>query len=132
MNRFCESPFPQAPFDRDEDGFPTPPLVELTQCEYCNTKAVELTTAAWDVTLQVCPACAACEPEPECECRMAGDQQDSRGCELHDSTSPWNVRMRAVDRLAMLNEAGCTPEEVGAWMRVGPGRVGQEVKREVA
>ena len=36
------------------------------------------------------------EQEPECECYCTGDSFDPRGCELHDTESPWNQQMRAA------------------------------------
>ncbi len=37
--------------------------------------------------------------EPECECDCAGDSFDPRGCELHDTESPWNRQMRAASTI---------------------------------
>ncbi len=34
---------------------------------------------------------------PECTCQMGGgDLFDPRGCDAHDSNSPWNVKQRAL------------------------------------
>jgi hypothetical protein len=47
-----------------------------------------------------CPACvleSAESQEPACECAHTDvDLFDPRGCEYHDQSSPWNVRLRAV------------------------------------
>ena len=43
--------------------------------------------------------------EPECECRQTDvDLFDSRGCGIHDSNSPWNVRLRAVTMVQQYQE----------------------------
>ncbi len=53
----------------------------------------------------ICTACkrdreellAEMEQEPECSCHQTDvDLFDARGCDAHDSNSPWNVRMRAL------------------------------------
>ncbi len=37
------------------------------------------------------------DQEPECSCQQTDvDLFDARGCDAHDSNSPWNVRMRAL------------------------------------
>ena len=55
------------------------------------------------VTIDELALCLGCavevveSQEPECECAQTDvDLFDPRGCEYHDSTSPWNVRLRAV------------------------------------
>ena len=46
------------------------------------------------------------EREPECDCQQTDvDLFDARGCELHDSESPWNVRLRAVTSMQQYDEA---------------------------
>ena len=37
------------------------------------------------------------EAEPQCSCHQTDvDLFDAAGCDVHDSNSPWNVRLRAV------------------------------------
>lgn len=67
----------------------TEPLV----CGSCHQPCPELFPCTWDENLQV-GAC--CVPDPDCSCQTNGDLFDPRGCELHDSESPWNRRLRAV------------------------------------
>jgi hypothetical protein len=69
------------------------------QCEGCGGRFC----AEHRITLDGLPFCLACaiseveSQEPNCECRQTDvDLFDARGCELHDSSSPWNLRMRAV------------------------------------
>ena len=53
MNRFDETPFPAAPFDRDEDGYPCTP-----DCENCGRSGLRLT-----VTPTLYRACDDCMEE---------------------------------------------------------------------
>lgn len=128
MNRFESEPHSlTSSCDRDEDGYPS------FKCDYCDDQTPTLEIAAWDSTLRVCAACAACEPEPECECQMDGDLFNPALCEVHNSSSPWNARRRAVELIQMLEAAGCTPDEVVAWRKMTPARAIAELKqREVA
>jgi hypothetical protein len=95
---------------------------EPLHCGSCDAICAELTPCTWDTSLLVGPCCQFHEDdmEPACECRYIDvDEVDARGCELHDSSSPWNVRQRVAERIAaqaaMLAEIGCTPAEVDAF-----------------
>lgn len=91
---------------RDEEGYPI--AAEPLRCDSCWHACAELSPCTWDATLMV-GACCAVHPEelePACECRMdGGDLFDPRGCELHDSESPWNIRLRAVSSVQRYNES---------------------------
>jgi hypothetical protein len=54
-----------------------------------------------ETPLHVCDACWLLDAEqflfePECECATGGDLFDPRGCELHNSSSWWNEKQRAI------------------------------------
>lgn len=58
-----------------------------------------------DATANLCTTCkrdheellAAMDQEPECTCHQTDvDLFDARGCDAHDSNSPWNVKQRAL------------------------------------
>jgi hypothetical protein len=103
--------------DRNEDGSP---VIENTRCahpgcevylcragcehlsftcdgcarRFCSTHEVVIDELALCL---VCAVEAVESQEPECECSQTDvDLFDQRGCEYHDSTSPWNMRLRAV------------------------------------
>ncbi len=112
---YCETIHVQV--DRNEDGSP---YIESARCahpgcevELCQGGCQELSFACEGCRerfcgehklaldgLAFCLPCAVADlesREPECECRQTDvDLFDARGCELHDSSSPWNERMRAV------------------------------------
>ena len=118
MNAFCatcSSTFCHV--DRNEDGSPA---IESTRCSHpgcevylCRAGCEHLSftcegcgqrfCSAHQVTIDELTLCLGCaveaveSQEPECECSQTDvDLFDPRGCEYHDSTSPWNVRRRAV------------------------------------
>jgi hypothetical protein len=68
-------------------------------CEGCRKCFCAERVATLD-GLRYCLACATAaveSQEPECECRQTDvDQFDARGCEFHDPSSTWNVRMRVL------------------------------------
>ena len=111
----CDSTFRGV--DRNEDGSPA---IESTRCAHpgcevylCRAGCEHLSftcegcrkrfCAEHKVTFDELPHCLGCaaadveSQEPECECSQTDvDRFDPRGCEYHDSNSPWNVRLRAV------------------------------------
>ena len=112
------------------------PMPEPLRCGSCGAECPELERCTWDTDLMVGTCCAIDpEMEPECECRMDGDAADASRCELHNPSSPWNVRRRRLEidpetgctesemeaplprRMAMLSEAGCTRDEALAFIR---------------
>jgi hypothetical protein len=69
------------------------------RCEGCHRRFC----SAHKVTIDELALCMECaveaveSQEPECECAQTDvDLFDRRGCEYHDSASPWNIRLRAV------------------------------------
>jgi hypothetical protein len=73
------------------------------ECDACRKRVCEVHGLSFGGD-RLCIACAAdgLELEPECECCVGGDDLfDPRGCPLHDSMSPWNVRLRAVAALQL-------------------------------
>jgi hypothetical protein len=111
--------------DRNEDGSP---YIEATRCAHpgcevylCRAGCEHLSftcegcarrfCAEHKVTFDELGLCLGCavevleSQEPECECRQTDvDLFDSRGCEYHDSNSPWNVRLRAVTMVQQYQE----------------------------
>lgn len=72
-------------------------------CGSCHAPVPELLACTWDQDLLVGPCCL---PDPDCSCRMdGGDLFDPRGCEAHDSNSPWNIRLRAIGSVQQYNES---------------------------
>lgn len=120
----CESTFRNV--DRNEDGSPS---IETTRCAHpgcetylCKAGCEHLSFICEDCGMRFCENhkvnladlsfCAACaiaavySQEPECECRQTDvDLFDGRGCELHDSRSQWNVRLRAVTAIEQYDAA---------------------------
>jgi len=114
--------------DRDEDGRPEVP--ETTRCAHpgcevylCGAGCTELSFECDACNARFCSDhgltfpegryCLACaleaveSYEPECECHQTDvDQCDASGCELHDSRSDWNVRLRAVTAMQQLEREG--------------------------
>ena len=111
----CESTFRHV--DRKEDGSPAIKSTGCSQpeCEVylCGAGCMELSFQCEGCSKRFCcehkltldrfPFCLACavaeveNQEPECECHQTDvDLLDARGCELHDSGSRWNERLRVV------------------------------------
>ena len=103
--------------DRNEDGSPA---IENTRCarlgcevylcragcehlsfrcdacrkRFCGGHKVALDSVAYCLE---CAVEAVESQEPECECRQSDvDMFDAKGCEFHNPSSPWNVRLRAL------------------------------------
>jgi hypothetical protein len=111
--------------DRNEDGSPA---IESTRCAHpgcevylCRAGCEHLSftcegcrkrfCAEHKVTFDELPYCLGCAAEdveshePKCECRQTDvDLFDPRGCGIHDSNSPWNVRLRAVTMVQQYQE----------------------------
>lgn len=115
MWRNCESTFLNV--DRNEDGSPAIESIRcgrpgcevylcLAGCEHLSFTCEgcrQRFCSAHRVTIDELSLCLGCaeeameSQEPECECAQTDvDLFDPRGCEYHDSMSPWNVRLRAV------------------------------------
>ena|ERR1700709_1536670 len=103
MNRMNEDAYPTARPDRDEDGwFPKQ-------------------DASFSVAVNYCENCNA-----TCETLVHVAGYDYMGCQVcADEAS-------VIMLEEMLNAAGCTPDEIGAWNRMTPERAVAELKREVA
>jgi hypothetical protein len=69
------------------------PTIECDGCgRHFPTMEMKLIPDGPGRPLFCCGACAALEAdEPECTCRMTGDQADARGCDLHG-----NLRIRPI------------------------------------
>lgn len=99
MDRFNESPFPAARFDRDEDGYPELPadfFGAVLVCEHCGCTAERLSTM---------PAYKLSPPLQACDQCMEEDaiEREREALEL--------------PRREMLTEAGCTQAQSDAYIR---------------
>jgi hypothetical protein len=77
------------------------------ECDGCRRRFCE----EHKVTFDGYPFCLGCaveaveSQEPECECRQTdADMFDARGCEFHDPTSPWNVRLLAMTAIQQYDQ----------------------------
>ncbi len=73
--------------------------------EFFHNSEVHMIFTGAEYTSTLCTTCkrdreeriAEMDQEPECTCHQTDvDLFDCRGCDAHDSNSPWNVRVRAL------------------------------------